>query len=50
MLYTEGKERDKLFREHLVEFCEKKCKSYDCENCYVSKIYELVKKKENKED
>lgn len=50
MLYTENKERDKLFREHLVEFCKNKCKSYDCERCYISQIYELIKKRENKED
>lgn len=50
MLYTEDKERDKLFREHLVEFCKNKCKSYDCGRCYISQIYELIKKIENKED
>lgn len=50
MLY-ENKEREKLFCQHIVKFCEEYCESEDCETCYIGQVYtELKKKEKRKED
>lgn len=49
MLY-ENKEREKLFCQHVVEFCKEHCDSEDCETCYVMQVYAELKKREKKEE